>query len=184
MVGLKNPYLIGCNWAWRVSRDRGEDSFLFPIVVCQELIPPVCLRSLPAIFLIFYKSPFGSYLIFSEFPKRYMHSFLFQVFSGMEIFGIRRISLGRGSQTKDHTALVLHLHIELEPRFWCAGILPVPGSWVFLLSLAGCYVWMQPRLEVAGAKMRKRNDAHTSLNSSKEHQPPTAFLLFCKVWVT
>lgn len=101
-----------------------------------------------------------------------MYCFLFQAFYGMKIFGIRRLSLGRKNETKAHTTLVSRLHIELELPCLCAGILAVPGTWVFLLSLVGCYVWMQPRLEFARAKMRKRNDAHTPLNSSKKHQPP------------
>lgn len=79
----------------------------------------------------------------------------------METFGIRRISLERENQTKDRTALVSYLHIELEPQFWCSGMLADPGTRVFLPGLVGCYVWMQPRVKVARAKMRKKNDAHT-----------------------
>lgn len=56
-----------------------------------------------------------------------MHCFLFQVFYDVEVFGIRKISLGRGSQTKQQIALVSYLHIELEPHFWCAGILKFLG---------------------------------------------------------
>lgn len=78
-----------------------------------------------------------------------MHCFLFQVFYGVEIFGIRKISLGRRSQTKEQIALVSYRHVELEPHFCCAAILAVPGTSVFLLCLMGCYVWTWPRLEVA-----------------------------------
>lgn len=56
-----------------------------------------------------------------------MQCFLFQVFYGVEIFGIRKISLGRRSQTKEQIGLVSYLHIELEPHFWCAAILSVLG---------------------------------------------------------
>lgn len=130
--------------------EREEKTLLLsPFVACWKPIPPVCWRNLPAVFLVFCKRPFGSFL-----RRRHMQCFLFQVFYGMEVFGIRKIGLGRRSQTKEQITLVSYLHIELEPHFWCAAILSVPGTSVFLLCLVGCYVWMQPRLEVSRAKMR------------------------------
>lgn len=56
----------------------------------------------------------------------------------MEIFGNGGISLRRGDQKEDHTALVLHLHIRLDPQFWCVGVLAVLRTGVVLPSLVGC----------------------------------------------
>lgn len=50
---------------------------------------------------------------------------------------MRRISLGRGNQTEDHTALVLCLHTESDPQIQCVGILAVPGTGVVVPSLFG-----------------------------------------------
>lgn len=115
------------------------------------------------------KSPFGTCLIILEFTQEYIYCFHFHVFYGIEIFGMRWISLGRGNQTEDHTALVLCLHTESDPQSRCVGILAVPGTGVVVPSL--CLDTAQAA--DTRAEMKKQNDTRTSHSSSMEHQPTT-----------